>query len=257
MNTIQPIYKKKGETPLEAIERFRDEQIIKGDQSFEEARLTYLGRLDPMAEGVLLVGINVNEEERNQYLHLDKEYIVDILFGIESDTWDALGIVKVDENLLNKTSYIIDQSVLQEVVEDFVGTHQLPYPLYSSKPISGTPLFSIARMGGSVEELPTRDMTFLSIEIVSTEKRAFLDIQKEVIEDIKKVSGDFRQQIITESWQTISIPSEQEMNMVRVKVKCTSGTYMRTLAHEIGRRLQTSAIACGIIRTKVGEFEIN
>ena len=50
MSGIVQIYKNEGETPLECLERFRVEQPL-----YKDATLSYAGRLDPMAEGILLV----------------------------------------------------------------------------------------------------------------------------------------------------------------------------------------------------------
>ena len=51
-----------------------------------------LGRLDPLAEGVLLILIGDECKNKEKYLGLDKEYEVAIIFGISTDTGDALGL---------------------------------------------------------------------------------------------------------------------------------------------------------------------
>lgn len=77
MPTTALIYKHIGETPLEALERFRREQGIAAD-----VPMTYAGRLDPMAEGLLLILLGEECKNKEKYLGLDKEYEVEVLFGI-------------------------------------------------------------------------------------------------------------------------------------------------------------------------------
>src|SRR5690606_34034568 len=87
MQEILKLYKNLGETPLECIERFRAEH-----PEYAETKMTYLGRLDPMAEGLLLV-LAGNTKDREKYLALDKTYEFEVLWSFETDTYDTLGLV--------------------------------------------------------------------------------------------------------------------------------------------------------------------
>jgi tRNA pseudouridine(55) synthase len=82
------IYKKKGETPYEALMRLRLAR-----PEYAALPLSYAGRLDPMAEGVLIVLVGEENKYREKYLDLEKTYKVQILFGIGTDTYDVLGKV--------------------------------------------------------------------------------------------------------------------------------------------------------------------
>jgi tRNA pseudouridine55 synthase len=84
---VLKLYKKVGETPLECLERFR-----KNHPKFKNQKMTYAGRLDPLAEGELLVLVGESCKNKEKYLKLDKEYLVDILFGFETDSYDLLGL---------------------------------------------------------------------------------------------------------------------------------------------------------------------
>ena len=76
------LYKEKGETPLECIERHQLHRPY-----------TYAGRLDPMAEGVLLVLEGEECKDRERYLSKDKTYEYECIVGIKTDTSDALGCI--------------------------------------------------------------------------------------------------------------------------------------------------------------------
>ena len=67
---IHNLYKQRGETPLECLERFRCQRL-----PLTHEKMTYLGRLDPMAEGVLLVGSgeeDTKQKRREEFFSLDK-----------------------------------------------------------------------------------------------------------------------------------------------------------------------------------------
>src|SRR3989338_8981283 len=86
------LYKNLGETPLECLHRFKAEH-----SEYIDTKMTYLGRLDPMAEGLLLV-LAGNTKDKEKYLSLDKTYEFEVLWGFESDTYDILGLVQGEGN---------------------------------------------------------------------------------------------------------------------------------------------------------------
>ena len=84
---IITLYKLVGETPLACIERFREDNPV-----YKQVNMTYLGRLDPMAEGVMPV-LAGDTREKQKYLDFDKTYEFEVLWGFETDTYDILGLV--------------------------------------------------------------------------------------------------------------------------------------------------------------------
>jgi tRNA U55 pseudouridine synthase TruB len=83
------LWKEIGETPLEVLENFKEE-----NPKYKNEKFAYAGRLDPMAEGKLLVLVGDTCKEREKYLNLDKEYEFEILLGFKSDTKDLLGMAE-------------------------------------------------------------------------------------------------------------------------------------------------------------------
>ena len=84
-------------------------------------------------------------------------------------------------------------------------------------------------------------------------------IAAEVLEKIALVDGDFRQEEIAAGWKEFGHAHGAEtFTMVRLKVACSSGTYMRTLAKDVGKDICANggvgAIAYSIKRTKIGEY---
>jgi tRNA U55 pseudouridine synthase TruB len=262
------IEKREGETPLECLEKLRIRQ-----SEYKDAVLTYAGRLDPMAEGKLLVLINEENKNRDKYLGLDKEYEVEVLFGISTDTGDILGKVTSPSELVSSSLSPFDagsrresQKLLEnyseglsklsnETLQIFTGEFRQQYPHYSSRTVNGKPLFQWAREGRLGEiEIPEAvtyiyDIHLLNKFVISGEK-----LFEEVQNRIAKVKGDFRQEEILDSWKgtfTETNLQNQAFNLIRIRVSCSSGTYMRTLAEKIAQKIGTKGLAWRIRRTEI------
>ena len=241
---ILKLYKNEGETPLECIYRFKAE-----NPGYNDTKMTYLGRLDPMAEGLLLV-LARDTRNKEEYLSLDKTYEFEVLWGFTSDTYDILGIVEGDgkspiklegkiENLLKK----ISQKTVQA------------YPAFSSRTVSGKSLFMWARENKIEEiDIPERSIRIFSIEHLNTRLVTGRKILEEVSDRIGKVTGDFRQEKVSGSWQNTLIAKPNEYFMIsHFRADVSSGTYIRGLANEMGKILGTGAVAWSIKRTRVGK----
>lgn len=83
-----------GETPLECLERARLSNCIA-----ENMPMTYAGRLDSLATGKLLILVGEECKDKEKYLGLDKEYEIEVIFGVGTDTCDALGLIEKVEKV--------------------------------------------------------------------------------------------------------------------------------------------------------------
>ena len=241
--------KKEGETPLEALENFR-----KKHKRYKDKKMTYAGRLDPMASGLLLVLAGEEIKNKEKYLNLEKEYNFEILFGFATDTYDILG--KVIRQ--GSTTGFIKKDLEKEIksnIKKFLGESIQKYPIYSSRTVKGKPLFVYARRGGDVD-IPTRKIFIkkLKLEKVRTidNKKLFKNIEKR----IKKVKGDFRQDEILKIWRKELNLNQREfpLKIASFKIKCSSGTYVRGIANTLDNKLKIPALAFSIKRTKIGKY---
>lgn len=247
---ILPVYKKYGETPLECLNRLRVEFPV-----LKNATLSYAGRLDPLAEGLMLilVGKEANQNRR-AYLQLGKVYEVEVLFGLSSDTGDVLGMPKnVD---LRKDT--LTTSGIRQVLDSLKGRQYFHYPVFSSRTVGGKPLFEWAKEKRLDEivvpktEINIEDIALLDSRII--EASAFFE---QIKKSIALVNGDFRQEQILSGWDEVFIKKvSRNANFFacKIKVKCSAGSYMRTLSEEIGNRLGVPALACGIKRVAIGDI---
>ncbi len=257
------VYKQLGETPLTAIERFRAEKIVADEGDFASLPLTYAGRLDPMAEGLLVVLAGEECKQKADYLGLDKVYETEFLLGIETDTYDVLGLVQ-DSVFQQPRNFSLEQ--FETVLRTFLGKRTQVYPAYSSKPHKGRPLFELARAGAlpAEDEMPSREVEIYRIEVLGARTLPTGELERQILERIAQVQGDFRQTEIVAKWrqffQAKSGGGPEPFQLFSLRVHCSSGTYIRSLVHEVGKRLSVSgsigAIAFSIKRTRVGEFAL-
>ena len=249
MKKIIILNKKEGKTPLETLEFFRQKH-----KKYKNISLTYAGRLDPMASGVLVILAGEETKNKDKYLALEKEYEFEILFGVSTDTYDILGKIKAFENKIFLKEKIIKN--IKNNLKYFVGRFKQEYPLYSSKTVSGKPLFVYAR-AGEEPEIPSKEVSVRNLKFIKIRKVSKLKLLNKIKSRIKKVQGDFRQKEIIKIWQEKIISNEQDNFFIAsFKIKCSSGTYVRGIADSLGEKMHIPALAFSIKRTKVGKYVI-
>lgn len=242
------LYKQMGETPRERLERLRAQKPY-----YAHEVLSYAGRLDPMAEGVMLCLVGSANKRRELYLDMSKEYTLDVLFGFSTDTYDVLGRV-MDAGDVSS----ITPAGIKKGLNEFRGTVTQEYPPFSSKTVDGKALFEWAR-GGTLSAivLPTRSVVVHEIELENVYKITEEQLRAYIEENVEKVQGDFRQDEILRLWRRrLREGGEREFPCATIKISCSSGTYARSIAHGLGNELGAPALALHILRSKVGEYDI-
>ena len=123
-------------------------------------KVGHSGTLDPMASGVLVLGVNKGLKVINDIIALDKEYEAEITLGIETDTLDIEGKI-LKEELVNVTEQNIDN-----VLQTFIGDYDMEVPIYSAIKINGKRLYEYARNNEEVE-LPIHKVKVFDIKRIS------------------------------------------------------------------------------------------
>jgi tRNA pseudouridine(55) synthase len=250
--------KKVGETPLECAELWRQK-----NPELAGIPLAYAGRLDPMASGKLLVLIGDECKVQDRYHGLDKEYTFEILFSTSSDSGDVLGIITEETS-----NFFATTELLTPVLNGLVGTITLPYPIFSARTVQGKPLHTWAMEGRLAEiTVPTKTSVIYSLSLDSIRISSRSEVYESALAKInslptvtdtrKALGNDFRRPDVKASWSEFLKTGKPSDNFTIATVTCiaSSGTYMRSLAEEIGRRLNTTALAFGIHRTKIGQYD--
>ncbi len=247
---VLKLNKRPGETPLECLERFRAAHV-----EYKDVAMSYVGRLDPLAEGLLVVVVGEENKNRLDYLGFPKEYEIEVLCGVGTDTGDPLGLVQ---------SVSIPQENPEEQVRSslpsFLGSYLEQYPPYSSRTVEGKPLHEWAREGRLGEiKIPEHKVTFFSLEsmgfYILTKQKLLALVDKK----IGSVNGDFRQAECLASWQeSLKVPEpDQSFYVIKISAYVGSGAYMRILAQNIGKKAGFPALALHIKRLSVGEYRLD
>ncbi len=210
-------YKPLGVSPLYLIEELKKKDVWKKE------KIAYAGRLDPMAEGLVLLVYGKDLSSFHEHLKYDKEYEGSILFGLSTDSYDLLGIPQKRQ---------VEESI-KEKLKSIKGEFVFPFPPYSSYRVKGKPLFKWSREGKIGEiEIPLKEAHIYSIELGDVYYRSALELKEEILWKIEKVKGDFRQEEIKEKWKEILVCGD--FPLIDFKIKCSSGCYMRSVAHHAG-----------------------
>lgn len=240
------LYKQVGETSLERIKRFQEKH-----PEYRDEKMSFAGRLDPLADGVLVVLSGEENKNREKFLGLDKEYTFEILFNIETDTYDILGMPRFIEGEINEED--VEKELLK--LERKFKQH---FPPFSSKHVEGKSMIEWAYTKRLDEiDMPEKEVEVYDISLIDFYTRTSDELKAYLHERISKVNDNFRPKQILSAWDTLlSEHSEHTWKVAKVQVSCGSGTYMRTIAHDIGYALHTAGCTHSITRTKAGEWNM-
>jgi tRNA pseudouridine55 synthase len=188
-------------------------------------RVGHTGTLDPFATGVLLILIGRATRLAQFLSGVEKEYEAVIRLGYATDTGDVTGkpIRTNEEDRISPTG-IWSREQIEAALESLRGEIDQVPPMYSAKKQNGRKLYEMARRGEEVERKPVR---------VCIHKLEAIRPTGELLKDNLDGTFDFE-----------------------VRVACSSGTYVRTLAEDFGKRLRVGAHLAELRRTRVGDFQI-
>ena len=252
MQKLLIVSKPIGNTPLEVIKTIR-----KMKPDLVNIKICYAGRLDPLAHGVLLLLLDKETKHRAKYLALPKTYEFEVIFGLQTDTYDFLGY------LTESTIKPIKDNVnlfVNSFVNKHIGKQWQSYPPYSSKAVKGKPLFWWARNDRLSEiEIPTQEIEIYEFTCLGVGEISMKELQQKVTKTIGLVQGDFRQEIILKRWNeafSFSKNHKQKLKTAQFRINCSSGTYVRELVNQLGKEIGCGAVAINILRTAVGEYTL-
>ena len=118
----------------------------------------HMGTLDPLASGVLPVGVGNATRLFNYFLEKEKEYIAEFTFGVDSDTLDSTG------NLI-RGGHVPDESEISTVLPQFLGNIMQVPPKYSAKNVNGRRGYDLARAGIEFE-LEAKKVHIYDLEVL-------------------------------------------------------------------------------------------
>ena len=181
-------------------------------------KIGHTGTLDPFATGVLVMMVG-KATRLTRYLHSDdKEYEAVARFGFETDTGDSTGEPRDGGNgKLNFVGPTVEQ--IKAVLPEFTGEIEQVPPMYSAKKVKGERLYKLAREGREIEREPVK------VRIGPLECMGEIAVGEGTMD-------------------------------IGLRVNCSAGTYVRTLAEDIGRRIGVGCHLVELRRTRAGRFTI-
>lgn len=200
MDEILFIDKPKGITSFSVIRALRKKLKIK--------KIGHAGTLDPIASGLLIVGIGRATKRLNDYLNLPKVYQMEILLGKKTDTGDLQGRV-IEEKEVKE----VNEGQLKKCLSDLQGIVELPIPAYSAVKYRGRPLYQYARKGIKLEpRFRKTEIFYLKlIEILKEGKSFALKIE------MKCQKGTYARSVAEEIGNRLSLPATiRELRRIQV-----------------------------------------
>ena len=173
-----------------------------------QKKIGHTGTLDPAATGVLPVCLGSGTKLCDMLTDRDKEYVAELLLGVETDTQDTTGSV------LRESPVTVTEEEVSRACLSFLGDYDQIPPMYSALKVDGRKLYELARAGKEVER-KARRVRSLELEIL-----------------------------------------EMRLPVVKLRVVCSKGTYIRTLCSDIGQKLGCGGAMQSLQRTKAGRFRL-
>jgi tRNA pseudouridine55 synthase len=186
-------------------------------------KMGHAGTLDPLATGLLLIGVEKGTKQLNDLVGLDKEYIAEVLLGERRSTGD------MDGSVLEVLEYRGDIKAAQvaEELQTLVGELELPVSAYSAIKKNGVPMYKRARKAAAKGE------------VMADVPKRLMKVCEAELNNITEMNTEGGRRLLIE-----------------VRFKVGSGTYIRSLGEELGRRLRYPATLANLRRTKVGDYRI-
>lgn len=196
--------------------------VARARHILHERRIGHTGTLDPFATGVLVILLGKGTRLAQFLSGVDKEYEAIIRLGYATDTGDRTGDPIAGPDL-DKAK--LDEEAIEATLQSLRGNiDQIP-PMYSAKKVEGKKLYELARRGENIERQP--------IHVCIHEFEAIRP-DGQLLKDNLDGTFDFH-----------------------ARVSCSSGTYVRTLAEDFGKRLYVGAHLAELRRTRVGDLSLD
>lgn len=186
----------------------------------------HCGTLDPNATGLLLLTLGKATRLTRFLIRAPKVYEGVIRFGVATDTYDSTG-----ETVAEAPAEGLTREAVAGAMQRFEGTIEHHAPPYSAKKVQGKKLYELAREG---KEVPRETKEVTVYEFRPLEPRTEAEGGEAGADDGGALRDD----------------------RIRFRLACASGTYARTLAHDLGQALGCGAHLEELRRTRIGPFDL-
>ena len=203
-------------------------------------KVGHAGTLDPMATGLLLLGVGRATRFLTYLVGADKTYAATICLGLETTTEDAEGEVNAAHGCRIDD---LSGDRLQKALAGLTGQIQQVPSAVSAIKVDGVRAYKRVRDGQDVE-LEARPVTIHELRLTGEPRQAVVDLAGAAAGGVSK------------GVETDGAEGEVQVVDLDVVVSCSSGTYVRALARDLGQALGCGAHLTALRRTGVGPFDV-
>jgi tRNA pseudouridine(55) synthase len=224
--------------------------------------ICFTGRLDPLAQGVMILLTDDDVKSVSNYLSSDKVYSFKLILGISTISHDPMSEIKDIKDMSYFLSlYKVD---IEKYLEEFKKTYlKQEFPLVSSKTVLHNgirkPLWWFYKNGVKREEivLPIKDIKIYEYDVNGISYINSVDMFNSFIERIELIQDEkIKSDLITEKWiemyndLIIKYPTNKFIQ-IDLKMKVSSGFYIRKFCEDFGEYIGVPALAFDITRDEV------
>ena len=191
--------------------------VFKARKILKMKKIGHAGTLDPEVDGVLLLLLGGATKVSDYAMDLGKSYRAEVCLGIKTTTEDLTGEVLEECNVSD-----IDINKIKDVLRTLIGEIEQTPPIYSAVKVKGKKLYEYARAGKFDVEIPSRKVNIYDVEFIE--------------------GSDYY---------------KDNKFYFSINISCGKGTYVRTIATDIGKKLNLPSTMSKLTRTRSGKIELD
>ncbi|KAG5649266.1 hypothetical protein H0H81_005015 [Sphagnurus paluster] len=242
----------------EKLEKMKGKKLNRGKRVREGVKIGQGGTLDPLADGVLVVGVGRGTKKLSEFLDCTKEYRTTCLLGCETDTYDSEGSRVRTAPWEHVTREKVEAALVQ-----FSGEIQQTPPIFSALKMDGRPLYEYARKGIPLPRpIEPRKVTVHSLELVEWKgtdhayrwpEKTFSQEEKMAMETaLRGVGTKVSLKDDVDPVSTVAVPTAFVL-----KMKVSGGTYVRSIVHDLAHALGSAGHVVTLSRSRQGRFALD
>ena len=191
--------------------------VFKARKILKMKKIGHAGTLDPEVDGVLLLLLGGATKVSDYAMDLGKSYRAEVCLGIKTTTEDLTGEVLEESNVSD-----IDINKIKDVLQTLIGEIEQTPPIYSAVKVKGKKLYEYARAGKFDIKIPSRKVNIYDVEFIE--------------------GSDYYR---------------DNKFYFSINISCGKGTYVRTIATDIGKKLNLPSTMSKLTRTRSGKIELD
>ena len=209
-------------------------------------KVGHAGTLDPLATGILLVCIGPATKRAEELQRSRKQYLAGVAFGATTPSYDL-------EKEIDRTCPLdgVSEESVREVLPSFIGGQDQVAPLFSAKSVDGVRAYETARRLYREALKTGADFDHSAADLLQTNRITIYDL---ALEEFR--CCDCPALPSSEGRIKVADISGYDLKTALIRVDCSKGTYIRSLARDLGEALGSGAFLSSLRRTANGGFTI-